>query len=304
MDTASSLPAGAFQDRIESYCQRIDATLTRWLPARANIPPELHAAMRYSVLGGGKRMRPLLTYAAGEALGVTPDMLDAPAAAVELIHAFSLVHDDLPAMDDDDLRRGRPTTHKAYGEATAILAGDALQVLAFTVLTNDDALRGQADVQIELVRVLADATGSAGMMGGQALDLAAEGRTLTTAEIEDMFDRKTGKLICASVLMACHCVHLAVEQRARFDNFASLIGLAFQIRDDILDVEGATAVIGKTQGADEARNKATYPGLFGIDRAKARVDDLYARALVELEALPYDTSALHWLAEYIVRRDF
>lgn len=296
--------ASDFASRIALYQKRVDDYLLRVLPDEAIFPQRLHAAMRYSVLGGGKRMRPLLTYACGEVLQTRPARLDAAATAVELIHAFSLVHDDLPAMDDDDLRRGRATTHKAFDEATAILAGDALQVLAFNVLANDEALVGDAQVQIDLVATLSDATGSVGMTGGQALDLASAGHDVSLSDLETMHDKKTGLLIRAAVSMACLCAPaVSNEERVRLDEFAQRIGRAFQIRDDILDVEGDTTVIGKAQGADIAMNKATYPAILGMDEAKRRASRLYDEALAALDGLARDTTPLRYLAAYIVRRD-
>jgi farnesyl diphosphate synthase len=295
---------GDFAARATRYRERVNEVLARVLPAADAFPETLNAAMRYSVLGGGKRIRPLLTYATGEVLGVAPRQLDAAAAAVELIHAFSLVHDDLPAMDDDDLRRGRPTTHKAFDEATAILAGDALQVLAFSVIAKDDTLSGDAATQIALVRTLGDATGADGMTGGQAMDLTSVGKALSLSQLERMHERKTGVLIRASVMMAWRCASDTSDaEGAALGQFARLIGLAFQIRDDILDVEGDTDTIGKPQGSDVARHKATYPAILGMDEAKARADRLFAEALAVLDTLARDTRPLHWLAGYIVNRD-
>jgi farnesyl diphosphate synthase len=260
--------------------------------------------MRYSALGGGKRIRPLLVYATGEALGSDPDMLDAPSVAIELMHAFSLVHDDLPAMDDDDLRRGRPTVHKAFDEATAILAADAMQPLAFHVLSSDPALTAYPAAQVTLVRLLADACGSEGMTGGQAIDLASEGSMLDAAELEHMYRLKTGRLIRVSILSAAACPPQPdTDQEHALERFADALGLAFQIRDDILDVEGATEVIGKQQGADEARDKATYPALFGMDQARARVAELLAAALHELEPFGAGANYLAYLARLIAERD-
>ncbi|HET7569242.1 MAG TPA: farnesyl diphosphate synthase [Gammaproteobacteria bacterium] len=288
-----------FQDRIPAYLSRVEDALDARLPAADAAPEALHSAMRYSVLGGGKRIRPLLCYAAGETLGIGPGALDDAACAVELIHAFSLVHDDLPAMDDDELRRGRPTTHKAFDTATAILAGDALQTLAFNVLA-----RGNGPGRLGMLRILADATGSEGMTGGQAMDLAAEGREISLAELETLHRRKTGCLIHSAVAMACcACPSLDVDRRGHLDRFAANIGLAFQIRDDVLDVEGDTAVIGKTQGADAAHGKSTYPALMGLDAARQHADEIYESALAELEAFGGAAEPLRWMAEFIVRRD-
>lgn len=257
--------------------------------------------MRYAVLNGGKRLRPLLVYATGECLAVAPDALDAPAVAIELIHAFSLVHDDLPAMDNDDLRRGEPTLHRKFDEATAILAADALQPLAFSVLASSRFIDDRQAVR--LVRLVADACGSLGMTGGQSIDLASEGKTLTRAELEQMHALKTGALIRASVMSAC-CLSpsLSGEQRVALESFAQATGLAFQIRDDILDVEGETGVIGKKAGADEVLLKATWPSLFSLEEAKMRCDQLLAEALAALEHFGEDAEFLRWLARYVVER--
>ncbi len=292
------------QEKIESYVQRVESVLDRWLPEPAIPPQRLHEAMRYSVLGGGKRIRPLLVYATGEALGRDPDVLDAPAAAMELMHSFSLVHDDLPAMDDDDLRRGRPTTHKAFDEATAILAADALQPLAFQVLASDPMLKSDPEVQISLVQLLAEACGSEGMTGGQAIDLASEGRQLDAAELEHMFRLKTGWLLRACVLSpACCAPRASEEQMHLLGRFADRIGLAFQIRDDVLDIEGKTEIIGKQQGADVAHDKATYPSIFGIDTARARIQELLDGALADLEPFGPSADMLRGLAHLIAERD-
>ncbi len=292
-----------FSNRVDIYRQRVESALENVLPPQDTAPRELHEAMRYSVLGDGKRIRPLLVYAAGEILGGDPKRLDPPAVAIELVHAFSLVHDDLPAMDDDDLRRGQPTTHKAFGEDVAILAGDALQVLAFGVLASSPSLTDLPEAQVACIRLLADATGSVGMTGGQAIDLASEGGSLTAPELEHMFACKTGELIRAAVVMGGYCAGGSAENVERLGRFGRAIGLAFQIRDDVLDVEGETDVIGKTQGADEARGKATYPSLFGIDNAKKRADELYEQSMQALEPLGEAAEPLRWVARYIVRRD-
>lgn len=291
----------SFAERAAAYVERVEHALEKRLPGADVKPATLHQAMRYSVLGGGKRVRPLLCYAAGEVLEVDPAELDNAACAAELIHAFSLVHDDLPAMDDDALRRGRATTHKAFDEATAILAGDALQTLAFIVLARAD---GEPEARLDMLAVLAEATGSRGMTGGQAIDLASEGKRIGVDELENLHRHKTGCLIRASVAMAC-CARpdLAPERRSALDEFADNIGLAFQIRDDVLDVEGDSAVIGKTQGADVAHDKATYPALLGLENAKRRADERYAAALAALDCFGESAEPLRWMAEYIVRRD-
>lgn len=292
-----------FKRRHPEYLERIEQVLDNAIPA-AELPPiRLHEAMHYSVLGSGKRIRPLLVYATGEALGVEPDYLDAPAAAIEMMHAFSLVHDDLPAMDDDELRRGKPTTHRAFDEATAILAADALLALAFQTLIDSTILQAHPVEQTRLVGLLAEACGSNGMTGGQAMDMEAEGQQLDSATLEHMYRLKTGRLLRASVLSAAYCPPGADTKTIHsLERFIDAVGLAFQIRDDVLDIEGTTEQIGKQQGADIARGKATYPALFGLDTAKARVDELRSAALDALSELTMPTDGLQWLADLIVMR--
>ncbi len=257
--------------------------------------------MRYSVLTGGKRVRPLLVYATGECLHVNADVLDAPAMAIELIHAFSLVHDDLPAMDNDDLRRGHPTVHRKFDEATAILAADALQPLAFQVLATTSGIG--ADKRTRLVETVARACGSLGMTGGQSIDLSSEGRSLSEKELEQMYALKTGALIEAAVMgPSCLADALSEEKRNALLGFASHIGVAFQIKDDILDVEGETDVIGKQAGADQRLAKATYPSLFGSDASRRRCEMLLEAGLQQLEIFNDDADPLRWLARYIVER--
>ncbi len=257
--------------------------------------------MRYSVMNGGKRVRPLLVYATGECLGVDADFLDAPAMAIELIHAFSLVHDDLPAMDDDDLRRGNPTVHREFDEATAILAADALQPLAFQVLATSGGI--SSDKRARLIETVASACGSLGMTGGQAIDLSSEGRSLSEPELEQMYALKTGALIEAAVMGPSFLADgLPGEARGALLGFARYIGVAFQIKDDILDVEGETQVIGKQAGADRRLQKATYPSLFGVDAAKSRCETLLNAGLLQLNVLEESAEPLRWLARYIVDR--
>jgi farnesyl diphosphate synthase len=292
----------SFADRAAGYRDRVEQALDTRLPPAEARPASLHAAMRYAALGGGKRIRPLLCYASGEVLGVPADRLDDAACAVECVHVFSLVHDDLPAMDDDALRRGKPSTHAAFGVATAILAGDALQTRAFEILARDGA--HAAAERLGMIAILATAIGSQGMTGGQAVDLESEGRQLAAADLEALDRDKTGKLIRAAVLMPCCAVpDLPAASRDALDRFAERIGLAFQIKDDVLDVEGEQALTGKTQGADAARGKATYPSLMGLDNAKRRADALYADALAALERFGDAAEPLRWLARYIVHRD-
>ncbi|MDJ0907274.1 MAG: polyprenyl synthetase family protein [Woeseiaceae bacterium] len=291
----------SFESRIAHYTNRVENMLDSVLPAADVEPKRLHDAMRYAVFNGGKRVRPLLVYAAGECLGLREDTLDAPAAAIELIHAFSLVHDDLPAMDDDDIRRGKPTVHRQFDEATAILAADALQPLAFRVLA--DVRDAAAGCSAHLVRIVADAAGSIGMTGGQSMDLAAEGQSLTADEIEYMYSLKTGALIHAAVICAAALAEDLPDDRASaIDAFGRTIGVAFQIKDDILDVEGETEVIGKRSGADQRLGKATYPGLVGIEEARARCDSLLRSALEQLDDFGDDADSLRWLARFIVER--
>lgn len=286
------------------YRSRANQALDQRLPAADLHPGDLHQAMRYAVLGGGKRIRPVLVYSAGAAVGAMLEALDGPACAVEFIHAYSLIHDDLPAMDNDELRHGRPTCHRAFGEALAILAGDALQALAFQVLSQDPAMISDSVIRMRMLGLLAQAAGSRGLVGGQAIDLAAVGRDdLTLAELENMHIHKTGALIRASVLLGAFS-RPEVEPTVleRLDRYAKCIGLAFQIRDDILDVVGDTATLGKTQGADRALNKPTYPALLGLDGAREHARALHQEALASLESLGSEADPLRWLATYIVER--
>jgi len=289
--------------RLSGFRARLEAALDRWLPAPDASPERLHEAMRYAVLGGGKRIRPVLVYLTGETLGVPAEQLDGLAAAVELIHAYSLVHDDLPAMDDDDLRRGRPTCHKAFDEATAVLAGDALQVLAFDILAADPAMTPDPARRLEIIGILARASGTAGMAGGQAIDLAAAGRPLSLDALERMHRLKTGALIHASVMMATASANgLREGWREALDSYGLAIGLAFQIQDDILDVEGETVLLGKRAGADEARDKPTYPSVAGMDAAKRRLGELHGQAIAALEPLGPAGAPLARLSEWLTER--
>lgn len=283
---------------------RADSALDHWLP-RSDLPPTtLHEAMRYAVLGPGKRIRPVLVYATGEVFGTPAAALDSSAVAVELIHAYSLVHDDLPAMDNDDLRRGRPTCHKAYDEATAILVGDALQALAFDVLASDPALAVETGMRVAMLRELASASGSRGMAGGQAIDLAAVGKRLSLDALENMHLYKTGALIRASVRLGFMASGQSdVTQAQRLDTYAHAIGLAFQVQDDILDVEGETEIIGKPQGSDQDRDKPTYPNLLGMVEAKATARRLCDEAVRALSCFDARADTLRQIAEYIVKRD-
>jgi farnesyl diphosphate synthase len=298
------LPGGAdFSTRVAACQARIEQVLERALALPDPGTARLRDAMRYSVLGAGKRLRPTLVYLTGESLGAPPEALDAPAAAVELIHVYSLVHDDLPAMDDDDLRRGRPTCHRAYDEGTAVLVGDALQALAFAVLAHEPLGPSSPDTRLEMIRVLARATGTGGMAGGQAIDLAAVGRQLTVAEIEEMHRRKTGALIECSVLLGALAAGLtAGAELTALRHFGANIGLAFQIQDDILDVEGDPALLGKATGADAALEKPTYPSIAGLPAARRRAHELRDSAVAALAPLGARAGALVQVADFIVSR--
>lgn len=292
-----------FNTRTQEWQRRVERKLDAVLPPADTQPANLHQAMRYAILGGGKRIRPVLVYATGMALDADPATLDGPAAAIELMHAFSLVHDDLPAMDDDDLRRGRPTTHIEFDEATAILAADAMQPLAFKVLATDASMNCSQEARLRVIDLLATACGSRGMTGGQAIDLGAEGRQLSAAELENMYRLKTGLLLHTSVVSAAICAGADERTIDSFSRFIDKLGLAFQIQDDILDIEGATEVIGKQQGADLAHNKATWPAMFGMDRAKQQARDLLDEGLQDIAAIGSAADPLRDIARYIVERD-
>lgn len=285
-----------------SYQTRIQVALEKYLPNALAEPTRLHQAMRYAVLNGGKRIRPLLVYATGTIFQADATLLDRAATALELIHCYSLVHDDLPAMDNDDLRRGLPTCHRAYDEATAILVGDALQSLAFSVLSEVPIIN--APIQLEMLKILAQVSGSVGMVGGQALDLAAIGANLTLAQLQQMHALKTGCLIRAAVQLGALAGNANPADLFRLDQFASHIGLAFQIQDDILDVESSTATLGKRQGADIALNKPTYPALMGMENAKHQAQQLFTDALQQLEIYGSTANHLRQLAGYIVQRNY
>jgi farnesyl diphosphate synthase len=260
--------------------------------------------MHYAVMNGGKRIRPLLVYTSGEALQIDTEQLTPAAAAIELLHCFSLVHDDLPSMDDDNLRRGQPSVHIAFNEATAILAADALQSLAFHILAVDPAYRNQNNVPANLISLLAQAAGTNGMSGGQALDLAAEGQVLDQSELEHIYRLKTGKLLRACVLsVVCIAPSVSLEKRQLLERFIDAMGLAFQIKDDILDVEGHTKTIGKPAGSDEKKVKATYPSLFGLEASKQRINELLTTGLGLLEPFGKAADGLRRLAMTIAQRE-
>jgi geranylgeranyl pyrophosphate synthase len=291
----------SFAERLPGYVDRLAGALDHWLPPASQYPARLHEAMRYAA-SGGKRLRPLLIYATGEVLGVPARALDPAAVAVELVHAYSLVHDDLPAMDDDDLRRGQPTVHKQFDEALAILAGDAMQALAFYVLTHDADAGLDPPQRLKMIDLLADAS-SRGMAGGQAIDLQSTGQRISVAELEAMHIHKTGALIRASVLMACYAgAPLASERLGAIDAYGKALGLAFQIQDDILDIEGDVGETGKNIGKDHNRNKPTYPSVMGMSAAKDRARELFDRARAALEPFGEKAEALLWLADHIEGR--
>jgi len=289
---------------MRTWQRRADDALDSWLPGNDIEPFRLHKAMRYSVFNGGKRLRPILVYASGRALGIPEDWLDAPAAAIECIHAYSLIHDDLPAMDNDDLRRGKPTCHRAFDEATAILAGDALQSLAIQILSRGLAEQIPARQRLAMIDQLAVSAGSRGMAGGQALDLEAVGKTLNQAQLENMHIHKTGALIRTSVLFGALCAESQdAALTARLDHYAKCIGLAFQIHDDILDETTDTATLGKTQGADRARSKPTYPSILGLEASRALAEELVDDAIDSLSGFDDNAGPLRELARYVITRE-
>jgi len=290
-------PENTFADRVDGYRQRVETTLENAIRADGNVPERLAAAMAYSVLGGGKRVRPLLSYASAELCSVDSTAIDTIAASLELVHAYSLV-------DDDDLRRGRPTTHKQFDEATAILAGDGLQALAFEILCADSELATRPAAQSRIVATLARAIGPAGMVGGQMLDLEAEGRRLDEAGLEAIHRRKTGQLIWAAIVMPSELADMSNQARSDLNRFAREIGLVFQIRDDLLEIEQDTETLGKNAGSDVAKNKSTYPSVLGTDAARGRADAIYADALDTLERVGGDEDGLRWVADFILKRNY
>ncbi|BBI99034.1 (2E,6E)-farnesyl diphosphate synthase [Ferrigenium kumadai] len=292
-----------FQSWVAARQSHFENVLRGLLPQADVAPQRLHEAMRYAVLDGGKRVRPLLAFAAGELAGAEQARLDVAAAAVELIHAYSLVHDDMPCMDDDVLRRGKPTCHVQYDEATALLVGDALQTLAFQLLA-EHRLSGDAARQLEMVKLLAVASGSRGMAGGQAIDLASVGKPLTLPELEFMHIHKTGALIRAAILLGAHCGNISQPQLDKLDHFGKLIGLAFQVVDDVLDCEADTATLGKTAGKDADNDKPTYVSLLGIEGARDMAQRLHREALETLVEFGEAARRLRELADFIVLRKY
>jgi farnesyl diphosphate synthase len=290
----------AFDTRVPAYLHRLEHAMGAYLPSADADPDRLHQAMRYAC-NGGKHLRALLVYASGEALGVEPERLDPPACAVEFIHAYSLVHDDLPGMDNDDLRRGHPTVHKAYDEATAILVGDALQTLAFSVLANANAL--DAEQRVGMISGLALASGSLGMAGGQAVDMASEGRMLSIGQLESLHGRKTGALIRAACQLAGIAAKTPASTRHALDQYGKCLGLAFQIQDDVLDLIADTITLGKTAGKDEAQHKSTFPSVLGLEQAQHRAAALFNEARSAARHVSSDPEPLLWLTDYIQQRD-
>ena len=291
-----------FKAKTSDRIEEINNYLESWLPDSQIPPKNLHQAMNYSVMNGGKRIRPLLTFAAAESLNIDHTLLRPAAASIELLHSFSLVHDDLPCMDDDDLRRGQPATHKAFDEATAVLAADALLSLAFEILSSDLNFNGTKEINASLISLIANATGSNGLTGGQALDLNAEGLILGQSELEHIYRQKTGKLLRACVLSPCCFIDLGLEKTTALERYIDAIGLAFQIKDDIIEAEGATVDIGKPSHSDIDQAKATFPKMFGLNHSKNRVDDLLFNAKEALSVFDRDAEPLISMAEMIVSR--
>lgn len=292
-----------FGQLMDCWRARIEEALAARLPSADLVPQRLHEAMRYSTLGGGKRVRSALVFATARTVGLTEADVEGAACAVEIVHAYSLVHDDLPAMDDDDLRRGRPTCHKAFDEATAVLVGDALQPLAFQILARDRALPSDAAIRLRLIEILAEASGTFGMAGGQAIDLAASGTMLDIAAVEDMHARKTGAIIRASVLMAAECAPtLDPRLYAGLDKYAQAVGLAFQIQDDLLDITSDEATMGKPVRADSERAQPTHPAMIGIAASRERMQRLHHQALDAIEAFADRADPLRNLAQWLLSR--
>ncbi|MBL7004665.1 MAG: (2E,6E)-farnesyl diphosphate synthase [Gammaproteobacteria bacterium] len=289
--------------RLKVYNDRIDGLLEKWLPPETISPASLHQAMRYSAMANGKRVRPALVYATAETLGIPLELVDGPAVAIELIHAYSLIHDDLPAMDDDDLRRGRPTCHKQFDEATAILAGDAIQALSFYILSHDSSMTSNAENRLKMIETLALFSGSRGMAGGQAYDLASVGKQLNIAELETMHIHKTGALIRT-------CIHLAAlssdtvneDQFKALDQYAKAIGLSFQVQDDILDIISDTDTLGKPQGSDSELNKPTFPSIIGLEASKEKALELHTNALKALKRFGEEANTLRDISHWFIER--
>jgi len=292
-----------FESLLTEYQDRVNKSLARWLPAESVNPTRLHQAMRYSVLAPGKRVRPVLVYATAAALGLDLKLVDGAAAAVEIIHAYSLIHDDLPAMDDDDLRRGRPTCHRKFDEATAILAGDALQALAFYILSHDPEMTTNYQARLEMIEKLSLFSGSRGMAGGQAIDLDSVGKTLNITELETMHIHKTGALIRTCVQFSALSSDILSKDRFNaLDTYAKCIGLSFQVQDDILDVTSDTETLGKPQGSDSERNKPTFPSIIGLSDSREKALELHHSALKSLSIFGEEAEILRYISAWFVER--
>ncbi len=307
MNSPITSPANAqvnFHEWLKSMQTRMEGVLEAQMPLATTAPMHLHEAMRYSTLGGGKRVRALLAYAAGEFCGAEIEKIDTPAAAIELVHAFSLVHDDLPCMDDDDLRRGKPTTHKKYGDAMALLVGDALQSLAFQLISQDKLIKNSTQ-KLQMLHILSLASGSRGMAGGQAIDIESIGIPLSRQELEQMHIHKTGALIRAAALLGAYSSDNLDEERLKaVDHFAKAMGLAFQVVDDILDTEADTQTLGKTAGKDQLNNKSTYVTILGLDAAKKLARELHANAMAAISFYGNEADCLRHLANFITQRNY
>ena len=291
-----------FKDKSEKYTLEVNTYLKNYLPKKEASPQVLHEAMHYAVMNGGKRIRPLLTYASAEALDIDPLLLTPAAAAIELLHCFSLVHDDLPAMDDDDLRRGKLSLHKAFNEGIAILAADAMQSLAFHVLANDASLNQKDDIRASLSSLIAEASGTSGMTGGQALDIEAEGKIIDLKDLEHIYHLKTGKLLRACIMAPVFYSNINQDQISVLETFITDIGLAFQIQDDIIEAEGNTEQIGKPSRSDEDKDKATFPKIIGLDASKRRVLDLFNQSNNAISVFGEKSEGLRYLAKIITER--
>ena len=297
------LDPARFEQLLDEYKQRVDSALEHWLPPAELNPRMLHQAMRYAVLGSGKRVRPVLVYATASALDIPLERVDGIAAAIEIIHAYSLIHDDLPAMDDDDLRRGRPTCHIKFDEATAILAGDALQSLAFYILSHDPQMTPDVNKRMQMIEILALYSGSRGMAGGQAIDLASVGKSINITELETMHIHKTGALIRTCIQMAALSGDdVSNDQFNALDSYAKKIGLSFQVQDDILDVIGDTETLGKPQGSDAHLDKPTFPSIIGLPAAREKAQELHQQALAALEDFPPKADILRTISHWFVER--
>ncbi len=293
-----------FNSYLQERIQLVDAALDRWLPSAEVLPGRLHKAMRYSVFAGGKRLRPILMIAAGEAVGGDARQVLHAACALEMIHTYSLIHDDLPAMDDDNFRRGRPTSHREFDEATAILAGDALLTEAFRLLTDGRASQGAAPERIlRVIQIIASCAGSRGMVGGQIVDMESEGREIDLPTLEYIHTHKTGALILAAVQTGACLAGASDEQMNALTRYAEFAGLAFQVADDILDVVGDQAMLGKDVGSDQARGKATYPALLGLSEARRHAAELYAKAVASLDTFDATADPLRELARHMIDRN-